>query len=255
MELDREYIEFRLDVAREKGAKDSQVHLADQLESALLDGDLNTGVKVDFGRSDKKFKSAIDILGLTSLIELDDPMHVHQAIVSSGNTSSFIPSAIPELVKLPLTQALEVMQICDWDTAVGLNGRLELNVPSKNTITSQLVLAHTLYGSEHGEMRADTSKLGATLKASYFAGALVVDEHGELLGGRRIAEFLDERKNTDPRAKIASEFASFIGARGFELVMPHSIFSISLGLPAGGNSTFESAFITDVHTHKTANIA
>src|SRR3990167_3973156 len=161
MGLDREYIQLRLDTARDEGVNDSQIHLVDQLDDGLKQENFDNGVHLRFDTSRQKFKDTIDMLGFAALIDKKGPMHINQAVVTTTGLSRFAGTAIPALQRLHLAQALEAMQIEYWATVVtgqGIYTHPELHIPPRSTITSELILAHTLLDGADKEIMGDTSK-------------------------------------------------------------------------------------------------
>lgn len=223
MALDRESIKASL-LAAKVDAGPARSELLKTLDRALSTDNLDGGVRLDFYTDREAFAETVEVLGLDKLITDNHPLHIHQATSGTLGSNAFVGSSLEALRNLKLVEALDVLQSYHWSTHAGYHGAPELDAP-RYPVNTKLVIVHTK--DEDGEIWADPEQRGVILKASYFAGGLVIDEYSSYAEDQPLAEITKE--NDRHPSKRVTAIAEFLAANEYTLQTPYSTYELLVG--------------------------
>lgn len=162
MRFDERFVEDRLRTAEQTEIVTSDQMLFADLHMALTPDRLQEGVGLDFGDQREQLESVIDALGISALLwDRSDMVHVHNVVVDSGSTTSYLGGNIEEIGNMSILDVLDVLQADHWTTYLERDTYPTMR-PKGEVITSKILLANT-FGGEEGEKFADTELMGVVI--------------------------------------------------------------------------------------------
>lgn len=228
MSVTTNYFVDRLRSAEQASFAVPELGLASELAQTLSDEILAKGAMLNFGSDRVSFEQTLDVLGVDAMLARDGPMAICQAVTHSPGYTSYIAKSIEALAKLPVVEAIDVLQADRWKGKAGYLTLRDVDT-TVDTTTSYLLLCNRKRGTEEPEV--DLTLPGIMVGVSYrYAPELTAEEYFRTT---RLADVLDEA-NKEWQPNPVGQLALKMVETGEELVMPGRSYFLGIGDLARG---------------------
>jgi hypothetical protein len=226
MEFNSEYIKTKF-AKIDQNKQEPELTLLEDLQNILSPEKFNQGVLIDFGNNRQALENVLNGLELDKMLDAHTgSMHIHNAVVYTRGTTSFVGRSIEQLKKLPILDAVDALQADRWHLEYDGTDKTFPRICIKDPIVrSWIVLGHKKEVDD--KSCSDPALPGIVIGSTYrYLPEFDVDEWDDEIEELNYYWRANFKERDDTGVSV---LASYMALNGLKLLMPDRSYYFMTG--------------------------